>query len=328
MIISLIVRLLAPIKNCSQTISFLDGNSLHGVMWITLYFGANVALTLHNKLILSRTEFDFPWLLTALHSVASAAGSAVCLFLFKIGRFADIHSWRHWAWLLAFSLLYTVNIGTSLVSMSLVLLSFHQTVRSLTPVFTSLMEYFALGKSITPFSALALVPVVCGVVLACYGEMGFSAVGAVLTFTGVLLSAAKGVSTHLLLVGELALDPFDLLFRMSAMCTLQCIVCAWLVGELADARQFLADHENASGVVLQLASNAALAFGLSYLSLMGNKSTSSLSMSVVGNVKQVVLIALTVVIFSDVLSATQWVGVVMTLFGGAIYSYSKSPSLS
>jgi drug/metabolite transporter (DMT)-like permease len=311
-----------------SSLKLIDADSLGGIMWITLYFAANIALTLHNKSILSQTEFDFPWSLTALHSVASAVGSAVCLFFFNIGRFTDVHGWRHWAWLAAFSLLYTVNIGTSLVSMSLVLLSFHQTVRSLTPLFTSLLEYFALGKSISPFSALALIPVVCGVALACYGEMGFTALGAVLTFTGVLLSAAKGVSTHLLLVGELRLDPFDLLFRMSLMCTLQCIVCAWLAGELAAARQFLVDHENASVVTFQLASNAALAFGLSYLSLMGNKSTSSLSMSVVGNVKQAVLIPLTVWLFSDVLSAIQWVGVVMTLAGGAVYSYSKNSSLS
>jgi drug/metabolite transporter (DMT)-like permease len=295
-----------------------------GFFWLSLYFAANIALTLHNKSILSRTNFAFPWTLTAMHSVASVLGSAACVYLCGIGRVADVRGWQHWAWLVAFSLLYTINIGMSTVSMNLVLLSFHQTVRSLNPLFTCALEYFVMHKSTSAFSLLTLVPVIVGVALACYGEFGFTALGAVLTLFGVFLSSAKGVATNLLLVGPLRLDPFDLLLRMSFLCTLQCLAYAWFSGELGDVVAFFDASDDAALLAFQLASNAALAFALSYLSFVANKATSSLSMSVVGNIKQVLLIALTVWLFGDVLGATQWIGVFMTLVGGALYTYSKS----
>lgn len=301
-----------------------QASRISGFFWLTLYFGANIALTVHNKSILSHTHFAYPWSLTALHSVASALGSAVCVHVCGVGRVADVREWRQWAWLVAFSLLYTVNIAMSTVSMNLVLLSFHQTVRSLNPLFTCALEFLVLNKSTTAFSLLTLVPVVVGVALACYGEFGFSALGAVLTLFGVFLSSAKGVATNLLLVGPLRLDPFDLLLRMSLLCTLQCLAYAWLSGELADVAAFFRASDDPALLAAQLASNAALAFALSYLSFVANRATSSLSMSVVGNVKQVLLIALTVWLFGDVLGATQWFGVVLTLIGGALYTYSKS----
>lgn len=294
-------------------------------LWLAAYFGANVCLTLHNKSVLSRTAFAFPWTLTALHSVASALGSAVSLFVCRCGDvYRDDRDWKQWLWLVAFSLIYTVNIAISNVSLALVRLSFHQTVRALIPIFTCALDFLVTGRTTSWVSVAALVPVVVGVALACSGPFGASLVGALLTFCGVVLSAAKSVATNIMLVGPLRLDPLDLLLRMSLLCTLQCLAYAWFSGELSDAIAFVASYDNAPTLGAALAFNGALAFALSYASFTANKSTSSLSIAVVGNVKQVLLIVLTVLIFRDPLNGVQAGGIFMTFLGGWLYTWSRT----
>lgn len=292
-------------------------------LWLAAYFGANVCLTLHNKSVLSRTAFAFPWTLTAVHSAASALGSAACLFVCRCDVYRSDRDWKQWAWLVAFSLIYTVNIAISNVSLALVLLSFHQTVRALIPILTCGLDFLVTGRTTSWLSVAALVPVVVGVALACSGPFGASLVGALLTFCGVVLSAAKSVATNIMLVGPLRLDPLDLLLRMSVLCTAQCLAYAWFSGELSDALAFVAAHDDVPTLGAALLFNGALAFGLSYASFTANKSTSSLSIAVVGNVKQVLLIVLTVLIFRDPLNAVQGVGIFMTFLGGFLYTWSR-----
>jgi drug/metabolite transporter (DMT)-like permease len=297
---------------------------MKGMLWLVLYFVCNICLTLHNKSVLTGTAFAFPWSLTALHSIASAVGSLLCIFFLGVNSYTFGRDWTQWAWLVAFSLLYTVNIAISNVSMSLVLLSFHQTVRSLGPLFTCSLDFLVTGRTTSWLSIASLVPVVVGVALACYGPFGASLVGGVLTFIGVFLSSAKGVATNIMLIGPLRLKPFDLLLRMSVLCTVQCLAYAWFSGELREAALFLRNHDNSTGVAVSLAFNAALAFGLSFVSFSANKSTSSVSMAVVGNVKQVLLILLTVILFADPINGIQTSGIVITFIGGALYTWTKA----
>lgn len=84
--------------------------------WLIYYFSFNLGLTIYNKRVL--LGFPFPWTLTGVHTLASTFGSQVALNrgLFKAARLSR----RDSLILVAFSILYTVNIAVSNLSLHLV----------------------------------------------------------------------------------------------------------------------------------------------------------------------------------------------------------------
>ena len=93
--------------------------------------------------------------------------------------------------LVAFSVLFTVNIAVSNVSLAMVSIPFHQIMRSTCPVFTVLIYRLRYKRSYSPRTYLSLVPVVLGVALATYGDYYFTTMGFYLTLLGVVLAAIK-----------------------------------------------------------------------------------------------------------------------------------------
>lgn len=77
---------------------------------------------------------------------------------------------------------------------------------------------------------------------------------------------------------------------------------------------------------MSLAVNGTLAFGLNLVSFTANKKTGALTMSVAANVKQVLTIALAVVLFNLTINGVNLIGISLTIIGGAYYSYVEYKS--
>ena len=85
-------------------------------IYLALYFSFNLGLTLYNKSLL--IHFPFPYTLSAIHALCGSIGS---LILTRIGSSPPPRlNFRETLILLAFSVLYTVNIIVSNVSLGLV----------------------------------------------------------------------------------------------------------------------------------------------------------------------------------------------------------------
>lgn len=101
-------------------------------LYLTLYLGLNLALTLHNKLVLS--SFPYPLTLTALHCASTAAG---CLFLRRRGLYVPkVLDNGETVIVGLFAVLYAANVAVSNASLKGVSVPLHQTVRGMTPLFT------------------------------------------------------------------------------------------------------------------------------------------------------------------------------------------------
>lgn len=152
-----------------------------------LYFAMNLGLTLYNKAVLDK--FAFPWLMTTLHATCAAIG---CYALLLAGHIKLSYLTRQDNYVLvAFSVLFTINIAISNVSLEMVSVPFHQIARSTCPVATILIYRWFYGRSYAKATYMALIPIVLGVGLSTYGDYYFSFVGASLTFLGVFLAAIK-----------------------------------------------------------------------------------------------------------------------------------------
>ncbi|KAH7925364.1 TPT-domain-containing protein [Leucogyrophana mollusca] len=301
--------------------------------WLVLYFSFNLGLTLYNKGVL--IQFPFPYTLTALHALCGSIGGFVLLRrgAFVPAKLSDVDN----AALIAFSILYTINIAVSNLSLQLVTVPFHQVVRAATPIFTIILSAFLFGMRSSRHKMASLVPVIAGVGLATYGDYYCTLSGLLLTVLGTVLAAVKTIFTSILqspsspqaprapsplrlvIPPRLHLHPLDLLTRMAPLAFIQCIILALCTGELDRVRHYSA-HEMSPFKVVALLLNGTIAFGLNVVSFTANKKAGPLSMTVAANVKQVLSIFLAVLIFDLTISATNAMGILLTLAGGAWYA--------
>ncbi|KAI5203982.1 TPT-domain-containing protein [Aureobasidium subglaciale] len=282
-----------------------------------LYFFMNLGLTLYNKAVLN--NFNFPWLVTTFHTSSAALG-CWCIMLLAPSQLKLSHvGSREQLVLAAFSVLFTVNIAISNVSLAMVSVPFHQIVRSTTPVATVLI-YRYLGRSYGTMTYISLIPIIAGVGLSTYGDYYATLLGASLTFLGVFLAALKTVATNKLLTGSLKLPALELLFRMCPLAAIQSLLWATATGEVSRFLTFTAEGKLTPGLIFALLGNGFLAFLLNVTSFQTNKLAGALTLSVCGNVKQVLTVVLGIVLWDLVVRPMNALGMVIALGGAAWYS--------
>ncbi|KAH9471524.1 hypothetical protein Pst134EA_005419 [Puccinia striiformis f. sp. tritici] len=303
------------IRNSSRTQRTIIRRCDSTTAWLIYYFAFNLGLTIFNKRVL--ISFPFPWTLTAIHTLAGTIGTQLAHAngIFTAARLSRNHS----IILIAFSILYTVNIAVSNLSLHLVTVPFHQVVRATTPLFTIILSIIYFNKKYPIETYFSLLIVVTGVGLSTYGDYGWTLTGLLLTLLGTILASFKTIVTNLILVGRLRLNPLDLLMRMSPLAFVQCLIYAYLTGEIHRVKIFAVDHLD-SEKVAALIVNGIIAFGLNVVSFTANKKTSALTMTVAANVKQVLTILSAIMIFKLVITPMNLIGILITLIGGGYYA--------
>ncbi|OLL25466.1 UDP-galactose transporter 1 [Neolecta irregularis DAH-3] len=285
-------------------------------MLLAVYFLFNLGLTIYNKLVMD--HFPFPYIVTGVHALCASCGSY--LFLLT-GVFRPVELYRkEQLVLLLFSFLYTINIAVSNISLNNVTVPLHQVVRAITPLFTILIFVLAFRKSYSFMTYVSVIPLVAGVGLATYGDYYVTTFGFLLTLLGTFLAAVKTVMTNRLLTGRLKLDPLDLLFRMSPLAFMQTLIYASLTGELSRFSDYARTGMTRT-MFASLLGNGIIAFGLNVVSFTANQKCGALTLTVAANIKQVLTVALSFMIFDLKATFTNVIGIILALAGGAIYAY-------
>ncbi|ERF71085.1 hypothetical protein EPUS_07757 [Endocarpon pusillum Z07020] len=314
---------------------------------LLFYFSFNLALTLLNKLLLEKVKF--PYLLTALHAGASWLGCAVILRKSSSGirmqniRLVDSVN------LVLFSILYSVNIGISNVSLRLTSLSVHQLLRAISPAITALILRVFCRRQYTWSSYASLILVVFGVALATttpsqsthMSSTPGNVSGILLTLLGALLASCKPIAAAALQKcksppgeGEggkgLNLSAMQLLHYISPLAFLQSILYAWIAGELrhlpsspsSASRLDTTTGENEkftmnASFAIFITLNGLVALGLNIASFEANRRVGALGITIAGNVKQVLVLVLDVVVNGkdDIWTWRMWIGVLGTVVG-------------
>ena len=97
-------------------------------------------------------------MLTGIHTFCSGLGCYAAGYVFHSFKPAILGR-KETIVMLAFSVLYTINIAVSNISLNMVTVPFHQVVRATTPVFTIMLNVIFLGKSNSTMVYVSLVPV-------------------------------------------------------------------------------------------------------------------------------------------------------------------------
>ena len=226
-------------------------------------------------------------------------------------------------------------------------LSVHQLLRAISPAITALLLRVFCQKQYTWSSYASLILVVFGVALATttpsqsthMSSTPGNVSGILLTLLGALLASCKPIAAAALQKckspqGEggkgLNLSAMQLLHYISPLALLQSILYAWVAGELshlASSPPFASHLETRTGenekstlnasFAIFIMLNGLVALGLNIASFEANRRVGALGITIAGNVKQVLVLVLDVVVNGkgDNWTWRMWIGVLGTVVG-------------
>ena len=202
----------------------------------------------------------------------------------------------------------------------MVSVSFHQILRSTSPLFTILIYRLWYSRTYQNATYLSLLPIIFGAALTTYGDYYFTPLGFFLTLLGVVLAALKTVATNRLMTGNLKLPALELLFRMSPLAAAQSLIFALMAGEVGGFATWVGQGNLTPSYSTALAGNGFLALCLNIASLHTNKLAGALTMSICANLKQCLTVLLGIIVFDTRIGVVSGYGMVITLIGAGIYS--------
>lgn len=147
-------------------------------------------------------------------------------------------------------------------------------------------------------------------------------VGFLLTLLVCFLSSLKSVLTSLLMSGSHSFHPFDLLMKMSFIASIQLLIWGYLLGEIEGLNKWLNNMNSKISLFFMLLLNGVIAFLLNITNFITTKKTSALTVTVAGNVKHIITIITSVIIFQNPISPLNAIGSIIAILGAMLYSWN------
>ncbi|XP_024516719.1 UDP-galactose transporter 1 isoform X2 [Selaginella moellendorffii] len=274
-----------------------------GVGAILLWWCFNVMTVVSNKWIFQILEFKFPLTVTIIHLVVSSVGA----FINRAQR------------ILPMSLVFCLNIVLGNVSLKYIPVSFMQTVKSLTPATTLILQWLVWGKVFDRKVWLSLLPVVGGILLASLTELSFNTIGFFAAFFGCLVTSTKTILAERLLHG-FNFDSINTVYYMAPnAAAVLCLVAPFVEG--GGVLRWIQEQESLGMPLLVLVGSGVVAFCLNFSIFYVIQSTTALTFNVAGNLKVAVAIAVSWFVFRNPISVMNGIGCTITLLGCTFYGY-------
>lgn len=179
---------------------------------------------------------------------------------------------------------------------------------------TALLQYVVFRSRLTPQALLTLIPVTGGVAIATISELSFHAGGFIAALTSCFLTGLKFVLSASVLGGSIKLDSINLLLYMAPPAVLMLFPVAALVegGRLAT---WAADPARVPIDYGYIFLSGIISFALNAMLFIVLKATSSVTVTVAGNLKTVAVIALSVAIFRNPFTVFNALGCLVAIGG-------------
>ncbi|KAI8992164.1 triose-phosphate transporter family-domain-containing protein, partial [Mycotypha africana] len=201
-------------------------------------------------------------------------------------------------------------------------------VKSSTPIWVLLFSFmFGFEKARVSLISIILVMVI-GVILTVEGETKFDGLGFILVLTASIVSGLRWSMTQLLLQHEsLGIsNPIATLYYLSPVMFVTMLVLSFIfeqpLRQFHDSKHFETMSQSIESLGL-MSIGGFLAFAMTLAELYLIKSTNTVTLSVAGISKEIVVITLSVLIYGDVLTSKTLLGLFISIVGIIAYNYYR-----
>ncbi|KAJ5644974.1 sugar phosphate/phosphate translocator [Penicillium longicatenatum] len=292
--------------------------ALHPAVYVSVWITLSSSVILFNKYLLDYANFRFPIVLTTWHLTFATIMTQILARTTTVldGRKTVKMTGRvYLRAIVPIGLMFSLSLICGNMTYLYLSVAFIQMLKATTPV-AVLLATWGMGMAPVNYKTLMNVSIiVIGVVIASFGEIKFVMVGFLFQLGGIVFEATRLVMVQRLLSSaEFKMDPMVSLYYFAP-------ICAVMNGSVAlflEVPNLTMDHIYGVGVWVLIA-NAMIAFllNVSVVFLIGK--TSSLVMTLCGVLKDILLVAASMMLWNTPVTALQFFGYSVALVGLVYY---------
>lgn len=291
--------------------------------FIFCWFIANGTTVLLNKYIFKVMAFRYPLALTLIHMTVQSILSHLTIDYFGSVDKIIVEPSDYYSKLLVIAVVFCANICLGNMSLRFVPVSFMQTVKSLTPVCTAFLQFLVFRSRLTTQALLALLPVTGGVALASATELSFHFGGFIAALVACFLTGLKFVLSSQMLSGRYKLDSINLLYYMAPPSAAILLPIVALL-EWRGVSDWLYQGSRTNSDLLILLVSGLVSFVLNVTLFIVLKATSSVTVTVAGNIKTVLVIFTSIWLFGNPVTLLNIFGCLVAICGCCWYGLIKN----
>ncbi|KAI9279085.1 triose-phosphate transporter family-domain-containing protein [Sporodiniella umbellata] len=226
------------------------------------------------------------------------------------------------------SLFLIVGHIFSSISISRIPVSLVHTIKALAPLFTVLFYRFVFQVQYSSQVYIALIPLMCGVVLACSFTFSNNMVGLLCALASCLIFVMQNIFSKKLLFKESKmgsrnpnkLDKMNMLFYSSFM-SFVFMIPIWIY---SDGTELVSKEQDISlWLVCYFFLNGTMNFAQSWFAFTTLSLSSPVTYSIASLVKRIFVIVMSIFWFGQSVTIPQSLGIVMTFLGLHLYQKAK-----
>ncbi|EGG24628.1 natural resistance-associated macrophage protein [Cavenderia fasciculata] len=291
----------------------------------------NISTLILNKYIFATYNFTYPFTLTAIHMFVCWLGARTVLkhfshYLIDTSDAASRASFDRIEFneqlnkILPLALLFAANIALGNVSLRFVPVSFMQTIKASVPLFTVAIQACYYRKQFSKSTYLSMGPIVGGVALASLSEANYNHIGFYAALLSSVVTALFAIVSGITLQQRL-INPINLLYHMTPWSAVFLVPCS-IAFEMQDMVEWLAYRYEQSlvSLVCVLLVSGSIAFLLNICTFFVIKYTSALTYTVSGNLKVILSISISIVVFRNEVGFLNAIGCAVAVIGVIWYS--------
>ncbi|CAI7574444.1 unnamed protein product [Penicillium bialowiezense] len=293
-------------------------NGLHPAFYIALWIALSSSVILFNKWVLDPRKANFTLFLTTWHMVFATAMTQI------LARFTTILDSRHKVpmnpttysrAIMPIGIMFSLSLICGNLAYLYLSVSFIQMLKATNAVVT-LLATWAFGIAPTNMKALGNVMIIVfGVVIASFGEIQFDGLGFIIQIAGIIFEALRLVMVQRLLSSaEFKMDPLVSLYYYAPACA----VTNGIVTLFTDLPRITMGDIYGLGIGT-LVANALVAFLLNASVVLLIGKTSAVVLTMAGVLKDILLVAASMIIFLDPVTGQQFFGYSIALAGLVYY---------
>eukprot|EP00930_Biecheleria_cincta_P053145 TRINITY_DN38514_c0_g1_i1.p1 TRINITY_DN38514_c0_g1~~TRINITY_DN38514_c0_g1_i1.p1 ORF type:complete len:363 (+),score=65.91 TRINITY_DN38514_c0_g1_i1:120-1091(+) len=286
----------------------------------TIYILVSAALIGFNKYLMHEGRFPHAMALTCMHMLSSGVFSVVFYSLrpelYTSAPQAKANLGRVLRFMVPLALLFAYGLWASNRAYFFCSVAFLQFCKQSNVVWMFLMACAAGLQQFQASKMAILLVVISGCSLCVHGEVNFSLLGFLLQISSQTCELTKNLLSEVVMGGELRLDPLTFVGFQTVLSFVPLSAALAYSWTPEISKDFLAMRH-----ILLL--NSFLAFALNVALATVVKRLSALSLVLAGVVKDVFIVASSVLILGDPISIQQMVGAIVALLGLGLWSHLK-----